>query len=77
MYVNYITSGSDSDVEQFSDGEILNTDENISFLDTFISSGEGFAQTLSQNATAIGSAFGISQRIYFLRGHFVDVLMNC
>ena len=73
LYVNYITSGSDSDVEQFSDGEILNTDENISFLDTFISSGEGFAQTLSQNATAIGSAFGISQGIYFLRGHFVDV----
>ena len=73
LYVNYITSGSDSDIEQFSDGEILNTDENISFLDTFISSGEGFAQTLSQNATATGSAFGISQGIYFLRGHFVDI----
>ena len=74
LYVDYIESSStDSSTETFFNNEVLETNETISFSNTFISGGEGFAQTLTNDATSVGSAFGISDGVYFLRGCFVDV----
>ena len=74
LYVDYVESGTDSSsTKEFFDNEILSVSETISFSNTFISAGEGVAQTLASNSSALGSAFGISNGVYFLRGYFVDV----
>ena len=74
LYVDYIESSTDADSsKEFFDNEVLTISETISFSNTFISPGEGVAQTLSSNSTATGSAFGLSNGVYFLRGYFVDV----
>ena len=74
LYVNYFdSSSSDEPTDTFLSDEVLNLTEPIQFATTFISSGEGFAKTLTQNASATGSAFAISNGVYFLRGHFVNV----
>ena len=73
LYLNYINSGVDENTSFFVDGEVLNTEENILFADTFISSGEGVCQCIAENANRIGSSFAVSQGIYYLRGTFVDV----
>ena len=74
LYVNYFDSASTDDpTDKFLSDEVLNTTSPIQFATTFITSGEGFAKTLTQNSTATGSAFAISNGVYFLRGHFVNV----
>ena len=73
LYVTYGESGTDNVVRDFSDGENLITDSNISFGNTFITEGEGFAKTIATNACSIGSAFRISEGVYFLRGYLVTV----
>ena len=74
LYVDYIESAStNSSTKEFFDNEVLETSETISFSNTFIAEGEGFAQTITDGASQIGSAFGVSDGVYFLRGYFVDV----
>ncbi len=74
LYVDYYESNSsDNSTQTFSDNEVLLTSDNISFASTFIASGEGFARTLTENANVTGSAFALSNGVYFLRGFFVDV----
>ena len=74
LYVDYLeSSSSDLSRREFSDGEVLYSDTAIQFGNTFISSGEGFASTLSTNSTSTGSAFALSNGVYFLRGTFVEV----
>ena len=59
--------------EKFSSSSVLETIEDISFSTTFIAAGEGFASTISSEASVVGMAFKMSAGVYFLRGHFVDV----
>lgn len=74
LYVDYYQSStSDNSTQTFSDNEVLLTSDNITFASTFIASGEGFAKTLTENTNIVGSAFALSNGIYFLRGFFVDV----
>ena len=74
LYVDYVESSTDSSsTKEFFDNEILTVGETVSFSNTFISPGEGVAQTLAADSSALGSAFGISNGVYFLRGYFVDV----
>jgi hypothetical protein len=74
LYVTYFDSAStDASTETFFDGEVLVTDVNINYATTFISAGEGFANTISTDASAKGSSITINNGVYFLRGHFVDV----
>lgn len=74
LYVNYIASASsDATTDVFFDDEVLSTTASINYASTFIGAGEGFAKTLAQGASAIGSAFNIGEGVYFLRGHFVQV----
>ena len=74
LYVDYFDSSTtDAATQTFFDDEVLLTTENITFATTFIGANEGFAKALTVNANATGSAFALSNGIYFLRGHFVDV----
>lgn len=74
LYVSYERTGEDNETSTFDDSEtLILVDNDITFSNTFISAGEGFANTISTNATSVGSAFGISQGVYYVRGHFVDV----
>ena len=74
IYVDYYDSStSDNSTQTFLDNEVLLTNDNISFTTTFIAAGEGFSKTLTTNANRVGSAFALSNGVYFLRGYFVDV----
>ena len=73
LYVTYGESGTNNSVRDFSDGENLITNSNISFGNSFITAGEGFSKTIATNACSIGSAFRISEGVYFLRGYLVAV----
>ena len=73
LYLEYLESGFDGSTSTFLDNEVLLTQDSINYATTFIASGEGFAKTISLDASAVGSAFGINEGIYFLRGYFVEV----
>jgi len=74
LYVSYLGSNSqDNSTFQFSDGELLSSNITISSANTIIASGEAFATTIALNATSIGSAFSISNGIYFAKGQFLNV----
>ena len=77
LYVDYIDSSTtNSSSREFFDNEVLETNDTLSFSNTFIAAGEGFAQTITDGASQIGSAFGVSDGVYFLRGYFVDVFTD-
>ena len=74
LYVDYFESNQTNlSSRNFNDGENLITESNITFGNSFISAGEGFARTITENSTSTGSAFAIGEGIYFLRGYFVAV----
>ena len=73
VYVSYLSSGTDNIAETFFDGELLTCSEVITSNNTIINNGEPFASTVSTNATSIGSAFSISNGIYFAKGTFLLV----
>lgn len=77
LYVNYIDSSSQNNsTKQFLDGEVLTSNTTIlSGLlgNATIPSGSPFAITKATNSTSTGSAFSISDGVYFIRGYFVNV----
>ena len=74
LYVDYLESSTQNlESREFFDGEVILSETTISFGNSFISANEGICQTLSTNATSTGSAFGLSNGVYFLRGTFVQV----
>jgi hypothetical protein len=74
LYISYLGSNSqDNSSLQFSDGELLTSNIVISSSNTIISEGESFASTIPTNSTSIGSAFSISNGVYFAKGQFLNV----
>ena len=76
LYVKYIDSGdttSGTGLKTFQINEQLITDKEITFGSTLIEIGTPFAQLLPVNATAVGSTAYISEGVYYIRGHFVNV----
>ena len=77
LYLSYLSSGvQDSSIKTFLDGELLATDVDIisgPLNNPFIPIGESFCSTISTNAVSTGSAFSISNGVYFIRGNFVNV----
>lgn len=77
LYIQYLNSNpNDNIADVFSDGELLTCSEDITTEElgtTVIPSGEPFASTLENAATATGSSFSITNGVYFIRGRFVSV----
>ena len=77
LYVNYLGSNTQNNTSrQFLDGETLVSDAFITsglLGNTLISPNQPFAVTLANNSTATGSAFSISNGVYFIRGQFLNV----
>ena len=71
LYVKYTKSGEDGVTSTFLDGENLITLSNINYLNTSITADSQFARCIVSNATSVGSAFSVSEGIYFIRGFFV------
>ena len=73
IFVKYNESGTDSQSVAFPDGEVLILEEPVTYGNTTLNVGETILTLASENASATGSAFGISEGVYFIRGVFVDV----
>ena len=77
LYINYLSSGfQNNSTQQFFDGESLVSNITITsglLGNTSIVAGQPFAVTISINSSTVGSAFSISDGIYFVRGQFVNV----
>ena len=73
IFVKYLESGTSSESSAFPNEEILILEENITYGNTALNSGETVLTVMSEDATATGSAFGVDTGVYFIRGTFVDV----
>ena len=74
LYVSYLGSNSeDKATTTFIDGELISSNVALSASSTIISANEPFANAVAQNATSVGSAFSISNGVYFAKGTFVNV----
>jgi len=71
LYVKYTKSGTDGTTKVFLDGENLINLSDISYLNTSIAANSQFARSIVSNSTSIGSAFSVSEGVYFIRGFFV------
>ena len=73
LYVKYNKSGNDGETRTFQNGENLITLSDINFSNTSIEANNQFARCIVSDATSIGSAFSISEGVFFIRGYFVRV----
>ena len=73
IFVKYIQSGTNGESEAFPNGEILTLEENVTYGNTTLTAGETVLTLIPELATATGSAFGVNDGVYFIRGTFVDV----
>ena len=73
LYIKYEQSGTDEVTDVFQDGESLLTGINIVYGASVIAANEPFANTLAADSNAIGSAFSVSEGVYFIRGTFAQV----
>ncbi len=74
LYVKYRnTNKNDQTTQTFEDGENLVTEADFTFGSTTTSNGSDFATCILSNATATGSAFTVTEGVFFARGAFVKV----
>jgi len=77
LYVQYLSSSTQNNSNKtFLDGETLVAETEISsglLGNTTIPAGSPFATTIPFESTAVGSAFSISNGVYFIRGQFIPV----
>ena len=73
IFVKYVQSGNDGESVPFPNGETLILEENLTYGNTTLNNEETILTLVPEDATAIGSAFGVSKGVYFMRGIFVDV----
>jgi len=69
LYVKYLKSDSNFEINPFQNNEQLVASETVGT----ITAGTPFATTVASNATATGSAASIGEGVYFIRGTFVRV----
>ena len=73
LFVKYRDGAVNNQTVQFVDGEILILEENVTYGNTTLNSGDTVLTAFSIDATATGYAVGVSEGVYFIRGVFVDV----
>jgi len=71
LYIKYTKSGPDGSTGVFADGENLITLSTFNYLNTSIAANSQFARCIVSDATSIGSAFSVSEGVFFIRGFFV------
>jgi len=74
LYVKYDQGNSSFEFQPFIDSEGLVVQESVVYGNTTIASGDLVAECIDFSATAIGSSYSISDSVYFIRGHFVNIL---
>jgi len=74
LFVKYRDGANDGEGVEFVDGEVLVLEENITYGNTTLNSGDTLLTLFSTNSTATGYAVGVSKGVYFIRGIFLDVL---
>ena len=55
LFVKYLQSGDNNQIAQFTDGEVLITEESFVYGNTPVNAGDTVATLISKNATAIGN----------------------
>ena len=73
LFIQYLSSDDNNVDVSLTDGEPLLAQEDITYGNTTIDSGESVANLISSNATFTGSAVHIANGVYFIRGNFVNV----
>ena len=74
LYVKYRASNAnDNTTQTFQDGENLVTLSDFTFGSTTTTAGSDFATCILKNATLTGSAFTVTEGVFFARGVFVQV----
>lgn len=81
LYVNFLNSDvATNSYQGFSSNEILLVEEGLTDSNTLdpeknviLQPNEGFSVTILTNPNSIGSAVNLSEGVYYLRGHFVNV----
>ena len=73
LFVKYNQSGTDGESTAFPNNEVLILEENLTYGNTTLNVNETILTLVSEDASATGSAFGVSKGVYFIRGNFVDV----
>ena len=73
LFVKYNQSGTDGESNGFPNNETFILEESLTYGNTTLNINETILTTLSEDASATGSAFGVSKGVYFIRGTFVDV----
>jgi len=73
LFVKYRDGASDGEGVEFEDGEVLILEENVTYGNTTLNSGDTVLTILSTDATKTGYAVGVAEGVYFIRGTFVDV----
>ena len=73
VFVKYNQSGTDGESAAFPNNEILVLEETVTYGNTTLNINDTVLTLVSENASATGSALGVSKGVYFMRGVFVDV----
>ena len=73
LFVKYAEGGSEEETVEFQDGEVLVLQDNVTYGNTSIVSGDTVFTLTSVDAVNTGYAVGVAQGVYFIRGTFVDV----
>ena len=73
LFVKYAEGGSEDETVEFQDGEVLVLQDNVTYGNTSIVSGDTVFTLTSVDAVNTGYAVGVAQGVYFIRGTFVDV----
>jgi len=76
IYVKYLSSANDFETEEFSAGEELTSNFDVSLGQGFIFEGEPILQIadpVGRTPFSVGSAAKIEAGVYFVRGYFVEV----
>jgi len=73
LFVQYLNSGLNNEIEFLTDGEDLIIEESFIYGNTSITQGDTIASLVTTEACAIGCAAAVSSGVYFIRGSFVNV----
>ena len=73
LFVKYADGASDGESVGFFDGETIQLEENITYGNTTLVSGDTVFSLTNTNSTAVGYAVGVAEGVYFIRGTFVSV----